>query len=82
MIPNVVRGERMSGLMMYLVGSGKTNEHTSPGNCARLPEKRATPIPSTCGRAPAGGARPGVRQRTSSPGCPGRNTPCSSQSHA
>lgn len=30
MIPNVVRGERMSGLMMYLVGPGKTNEHTEP----------------------------------------------------
>lgn len=30
MMPNVVRGERMSGLMMYLAGPGKANEHTEP----------------------------------------------------
>jgi Relaxase/Mobilisation nuclease domain len=29
-IPNVVRGERMAGLMTYLVGSGRRNEHTEP----------------------------------------------------
>lgn len=30
MIPNVVRGERMAGLMTYLVGPGRANEHTEP----------------------------------------------------
>lgn len=30
MMPNVVRGDRMSGLMMYLVGEGRANEHTEP----------------------------------------------------
>ena len=30
MMPNVVRGSRMSGLMTYLCGPGKTNEHTDP----------------------------------------------------
>lgn len=30
MIPNVTRGDRMSGLMNYLVGAGKTNEHEDP----------------------------------------------------
>lgn len=30
MIPNIVRGERMSGLMVYLAGPGRHNEHTEP----------------------------------------------------
>lgn len=30
MMPNVVRGERMAGLMTYLVGPGRANEHTEP----------------------------------------------------
>lgn len=30
MMPNVVRGDRMAGLMTYLVGDGKRNEHTEP----------------------------------------------------
>lgn len=30
MIPNVVRGDRMAGLMTYLVGPGRANEHTEP----------------------------------------------------
>lgn len=30
MIPNVVRGNRMVGLMSYLVGPGRANEHTHP----------------------------------------------------
>lgn len=30
MIPNVVRGGRMVGLMSYLVGPGRSNEHTTP----------------------------------------------------
>lgn len=30
MIPNVVRGERMAGLMVYLAGEGRHNEHTEP----------------------------------------------------
>lgn len=30
MIPNITRGERMSGLIGYLVGSGRHNEHTEP----------------------------------------------------
>lgn len=30
MIPNVVRGNRMAGLMAYLVGPGRANEHTEP----------------------------------------------------
>lgn len=30
MIPNVVRGDRMFGLMVYLVGPGRANEHTEP----------------------------------------------------
>ena len=30
MMPNVVRGDRMSGLMTYLVGPGRSNEHTEP----------------------------------------------------
>lgn len=29
-MPNVVRGERMAGLMTYLVGPGRANEHTEP----------------------------------------------------
>nr|WP_260459422.1 relaxase/mobilization nuclease domain-containing protein [Actinotalea ferrariae] len=29
-MPNVVRGSRMSGLMMYLAGPGRHNEHTEP----------------------------------------------------
>lgn len=30
MMPNVVRGGRMVGLMSYLVGPGRSNEHTTP----------------------------------------------------
>lgn len=30
MIPNVTRGDRMSGLIGYLVGPGRHNEHTEP----------------------------------------------------
>ena len=29
-MPNVVRGDRMAGLMTYLVGPGRANEHTEP----------------------------------------------------
>ncbi|WP_354508650.1 relaxase/mobilization nuclease domain-containing protein [Oerskovia enterophila] len=30
MMPNVVRGDRMAGLMSYLAGPGRHNEHTEP----------------------------------------------------
>ncbi|BDZ44021.1 hypothetical protein GCM10025865_33200 (plasmid) [Paraoerskovia sediminicola] len=30
MMPNVVRGDRMAGLMVYLAGPGRSNEHTDP----------------------------------------------------
>ena len=30
MMPNIVRGDRMSGLVGYLVGPGRSNEHTEP----------------------------------------------------
>jgi hypothetical protein len=30
MMPNVTRGDRMAGLMSYLVGGGRHNEHTEP----------------------------------------------------
>lgn len=30
MMPNVVRGDRMAGLMTYLMGPGRANEHTEP----------------------------------------------------
>lgn len=30
MMPNVVRGDRMGGLMVYLAGPGRSNEHTEP----------------------------------------------------
>lgn len=30
MMPNVTRGDRMAGLMTYLVGGGRHNEHTEP----------------------------------------------------
>lgn len=30
MMPNVTRGSRMAGLMTYLVGPGRANEHTEP----------------------------------------------------
>ncbi len=30
MMPNVVRGDRMAGLMTYLTGPGRANEHTEP----------------------------------------------------
>ena len=30
MIPNVTKGDRMGGLLSYLVGPGKRNEHTDP----------------------------------------------------
>lgn len=30
MMPNVVRGDRMAGLMTYLVGPGRSNEHEEP----------------------------------------------------
>lgn len=30
MMPNVVRGDRMAGLMTYLAGPGRSNEHTEP----------------------------------------------------
>lgn len=30
MIPNIERGEKMTGLMRYLVGPGRANEHTDP----------------------------------------------------
>ena len=30
MIPNVTRGDRMGGLLVYLVGPGKSDEHTEP----------------------------------------------------
>ncbi|WP_245760826.1 relaxase/mobilization nuclease domain-containing protein [Micrococcus terreus] len=29
-MPNVTRGDRMAGLMSYLVGPGRSNEHTAP----------------------------------------------------
>lgn len=29
-MPNVVRGDRMGGLMVYLAGPGRSNEHTEP----------------------------------------------------
>jgi hypothetical protein len=29
-IPHIVRGDRMAGLMVYLVGPGRRNEHTEP----------------------------------------------------
>jgi hypothetical protein len=29
-MPNVVRGDRMAGLLVYLAGPGRTNEHTEP----------------------------------------------------
>jgi hypothetical protein len=29
-MPNITRGDRMSGLLVYLVGPGRTNEHTEP----------------------------------------------------
>ena len=28
MMPNVVRGDRMAGLLTYLTGPGRANEHT------------------------------------------------------
>ena len=30
MMPNVVRGDRMAGLLVYLAGPGRANEHTEP----------------------------------------------------
>lgn len=30
MIPNIVQGERMGGLLSYLVGEGRANEHANP----------------------------------------------------
>lgn len=30
MIPNVVRGDRMGGLVVYLAGAGRSNEHVEP----------------------------------------------------
>lgn len=30
MIPNITKGDRMAGLLVYLAGSGRTNEHTDP----------------------------------------------------
>ncbi|GAA1139817.1 relaxase/mobilization nuclease domain-containing protein [Nesterenkonia lutea] len=30
MMPNVTRGDRMAGLVMYLAGPGRANEHTNP----------------------------------------------------
>jgi len=30
MMPNIVRGDRMAGLMVYLVGPGRANEHEDP----------------------------------------------------
>jgi hypothetical protein len=30
MIPNITKGSRTVGLMKYLVGPGKRNEHTDP----------------------------------------------------
>lgn len=30
MMPNVTRGDRMAGLMTYLIGQGRANEHTEP----------------------------------------------------
>ena len=30
MMPNVTRGGRMAGLVMYLAGPGRANEHTNP----------------------------------------------------
>src|SRR3954454_10741660 len=29
-MPNIVRGERMAGLLVYLAGPGRSNEHTEP----------------------------------------------------
>ncbi|WP_139006916.1 relaxase/mobilization nuclease domain-containing protein [Arthrobacter crystallopoietes] len=30
MIPNIVKGDRMAGLLVYLAGPGRANEHTDP----------------------------------------------------
>lgn len=37
MIPNITKGSRTVGLMKYLVGSGKSNEHTDPHLVAGSP---------------------------------------------
>ena len=34
MMPNVVRGDRMAGLLTYLTGPGRANEHTEPHRVA------------------------------------------------
>ena len=30
MIPNITRGRRIAGLLVYLAGPGRANEHTEP----------------------------------------------------
>lgn len=41
MMPNITRGARMSGLMSYLAGPGRSNEHSEPhlvaGDAAIMP---------------------------------------------
>lgn len=41
MMPNVVRGDRMGGLMVYLTGPGRANEHTEPHLVAGDPSMMA-----------------------------------------
>ena len=40
MIPNVTKGGRMGGLLSYLVGPGKRNEHTDPHLVAGAIERK------------------------------------------
>lgn len=53
MIPNIVKGNRMAGLMVYLAGPGKENEHTEPHLVAGDPAMMAWYDDHELGRADA-----------------------------
>lgn len=53
MMPNVVRGDRMGGLMVYLAGPGRHNEHTEPHLVAGDPAMMAWHDDNELGRGDA-----------------------------
>jgi Relaxase/Mobilisation nuclease domain len=65
MMPNVVRGDRMAGLLIYLAGPGRANEHTDPHLVAGDPAVMAWQEDQELGRdAALGVARHLDRPRT------------------
>ena len=51
MIPKISQGDRFSGLLMYLVGPGKANEHEDPHLVAARAQSACDPLAERPGSA-------------------------------